>query len=103
MAIPIHDLSTPALIRIRVESGDLRDDLTVEVKDRLKALLEASPRDISLDLSDVRVVDSLAIGMLLYFAHVQKRAGFSLRIEAASAEIESTLEKLALGHLLKRG
>jgi anti-anti-sigma factor len=103
MAIPIHDLSTPDLIRIRIESSDLRDALTVEVKERLKALLEASPRDISLDLAEVRFIDSLAIGVILYFAHVQKRSGYGLLIEEASPELRSTLERLALGQLLKRG
>ncbi|MBN8217254.1 MAG: STAS domain-containing protein [Spirochaetes bacterium] len=103
MAIPIHDLSTPDLIRIRIEAPELREALTLEVKERVKALLDEEPREIRFDLSAVQSIESLAIGMLLYFEHIQKRAGLGMRIEAASPALTAMLGKLALGHLIVPG
>ncbi|MBN8215646.1 MAG: STAS domain-containing protein [Spirochaetes bacterium] len=96
----ITDLTTDALIRIRVEGISLRKETTQEIKEVVKAHLAKKARDISFDLQSVQFIDSMSIGMLLYFAHLQKRSGHRVRIEAASAELKSLLRTIALDFLL---
>jgi anti-anti-sigma factor len=97
----ISDLTTEALIRFRVDAVSLRKELTVDLKERVKAHLAVKPRDISFALDQVQFIDSLSIGMLLYFAHLGKRSGHRVRIESASAELKALLRTIALDFLLQ--
>ena len=76
--------------------GDLTSATVEQVRDRLKILLAAGTRELTIDLAGVQMVDSMGIGLLIQAHNSLAKAGGGLVVKNASNELQDLFRSMRL-------
>jgi phospholipid transport system transporter-binding protein len=94
-----------AVARTRTESAALTADCTIAqagaIKSRLARVL-AKPAPVTLDLSDVRRIDTAGLQVLAAFIRERRAAGRAVECQGASEAFLVTADLLGLGALFRQ-
>jgi anti-anti-sigma factor len=95
------DASTNASV-LEVE-GDLRAPVSMELRERVAALLDRGERRIVLDLARIADIDAAGIGELVHVVNAATAAGAMLRIAHATGPVRRLLDTSGLSGLFSDG
>lgn len=96
----IENLSTDDKLLLRVNFSSIEGDTAVELKKICKELIEKEKKDIHLDLSDVKYLDSASIGTILYIIQLLKKEGKKVYIDKSTSEVKQLFQSLLLDQFL---
>lgn len=99
MKTTIQNLGSKTLLK--VEETLLKGDKSDELKEIFKELMQKGVKDIELDFSMVRIIDSSGIGKILVLYQSLKKEGGSLTIYKISEELKELFKVLRLDKIFK--
>ena len=76
--------------------GDLTSATVEQVRDKLKILLAAGTRELTIDLAGVQMVDSMGIGLLIQANNSLVKQGGGLVVKNASNELQDLFRSMRL-------
>ncbi len=85
----------------RIHSKKLYQNESIRFREEMIALLETGCRYLVLDLSDVRVMNSSAIGVVLLSADQVKKRGGELVVAGLNPMLKELFERMYLNTLFK--
>ena len=77
---------------------DLVASMVSAFSEEIKALLSESPKQVVVDLTGVRIVDSLGMGVLISTHNHLTKAGSSLKVINTPADIYEVFTVMRLNH-----
>lgn len=94
------DQSTDEFIRIKITEPLFTYGVTAYFKAYIKGKLETHKKDYYIDMSDVYLMDSTSIGMMLYLAKSLKIYGKMVHLENCQPNVKLMLIRLHFNSFL---
>lgn len=97
----IEENGKAVLIKVNPEDGIMDNESSLEFKKLLDECLVEGKNKIELDLMDVKIMNSSAIGKILFFYKKLKKENGFLMISRVSEELKETFQVLKLDELFE--
>jgi anti-anti-sigma factor len=96
-----HNTDTKDIFATIKVQGELNANTAILFEDEIKKVFSAQPQNIFLDLSDVTLIVSSAIGSLLLFQDIITQKGFKFLIVSINEKIKGILLMMGLDNLME--
>jgi anti-anti-sigma factor len=92
----IIDNTTEQQINIFIDQTSIEGDMAIELKNTCKKHIEQKSRNVHLDLSKVKYLDSASIGSILYLIQLLKKENNKVFVEKITEELKQLFSSLLI-------